>query len=94
MGCGVFGNRIEWVLDAIEWQLPLIQERGLQVYLNLFNADALRGIIITQNGFIKGISPDNVKKLFEMVRARLPAGPDGSIAYSARANAIKACIPE
>jgi SAM-dependent methyltransferase len=43
---------------------------------------------------VAGLSESDRKKLFEMVRARLPAGPDGSIAYSARANAIKACIPE
>ena len=32
-------------------------------------------------------------KLREIVRAGLPAGPDGSISYSARANAIKARAP-
>lgn len=34
------------------------------------------------------------KKLIEAVRASLRAGLDGSIAYSARANAIKARVPE
>jgi hypothetical protein len=33
-------------------------------------------------------------KLTESVRARLPAGPDGSTTYSARANAVKARVPE
>jgi len=33
------------------------------------------------------------EKLIESVRASLPAGPDGSIAYSARANAIMARVP-
>jgi len=32
--------------------------------------------------------------LIEAVRANLPAGPDGGIAYAARANAIKARVPE
>lgn len=34
------------------------------------------------------------EKLIGLLRASLPAGPDGSICYSARANAIKARVPE
>jgi ubiquinone/menaquinone biosynthesis C-methylase UbiE len=33
-------------------------------------------------------------KLIEAVRTELPAGPDGAFAYSARANAIKARVPD
>ena len=33
-------------------------------------------------------------KLIAAVRAELPAGPDGAFAYSARANAIKARVPD
>lgn len=33
------------------------------------------------------------RKLIETVRASLPVGPDGSITYSARANAVKARVP-
>jgi hypothetical protein len=32
-------------------------------------------------------------RLMEAVRAALPRGPDGSIAYSARANAVKSRVP-
>jgi hypothetical protein len=32
-------------------------------------------------------------RLMETVRAGLPVHPDGGIEYSARANAIKACVP-
>jgi hypothetical protein len=31
--------------------------------------------------------------LIEAVRARVPIRPDSRIEYSARANAIKACVP-
>jgi SAM-dependent methyltransferase len=42
---------------------------------------------------IAALSEADRAKLIESVRARLPAGSDGSIAYSARANAIKARVP-
>ena len=32
-------------------------------------------------------------KLADLVQAAVPAGPDGSVAYSARSNAIKARVP-
>jgi hypothetical protein len=41
---------------------------------------------------IAALSEPEREKLIESVRERLPAGPDGSIAYSARANAIKARV--
>jgi SAM-dependent methyltransferase len=43
---------------------------------------------------IAALSETDRGKLIEAVRASLPAGPDGSITYSARANAIKARVPE
>ena len=43
---------------------------------------------------IAALSETDRAKLIESVRARLPAGPDGSITHSARANAIKARVPE
>ena len=43
---------------------------------------------------IAALSETDREKLIESVRARLPAGPDGSITHSARANAIKARVPE
>jgi hypothetical protein len=43
---------------------------------------------------ISALSETGRKKLIEAVRASLPAGPDGGIAYAARANAIKARVPE
>jgi SAM-dependent methyltransferase len=43
---------------------------------------------------IAALSVPEREKLIESVRERLPAGPDGSIAYSARANAIKARVSE
>jgi hypothetical protein len=43
---------------------------------------------------IATLSETDREKLIESVRARLPAGPDDSVAYSARANAIKARVPE
>ena len=39
---------------------------------------------------IAGLSGTESKKVIDWVCARLPAGPDGRITYSARANAIKA----
>jgi ubiquinone/menaquinone biosynthesis C-methylase UbiE len=43
---------------------------------------------------IAALSQTDREKLIASVRARLPAGADGSITYSARANAIKARVPE
>ena len=43
---------------------------------------------------IAALSETDRKKLIEAVRARLPAGPDGSVTYAARANAIKARVPK
>jgi ubiquinone/menaquinone biosynthesis C-methylase UbiE len=42
---------------------------------------------------IASLSTTDREKLMESVRAKMPAGPDGSITYSARANAIKAHVP-
>jgi hypothetical protein len=42
---------------------------------------------------IAALSETDREKLIDWVRARLPAGPDGRITYSARANAIKALAP-
>jgi hypothetical protein len=39
---------------------------------------------------IAALSETDREKVIESVRARLPAGPDGRITYSARANAVKA----
>jgi len=48
----------------------------------------------TQRGkMIAALSETDREKLIDSVRARLPAGPDGRITYSARANAIKARAP-
>jgi ubiquinone/menaquinone biosynthesis C-methylase UbiE len=43
---------------------------------------------------IAGLSKADREKLMEAVRTGLSVGPDGSIVYSARANAIKARVPE
>jgi ubiquinone/menaquinone biosynthesis C-methylase UbiE len=43
---------------------------------------------------IASLSETERAKLIGLLRASLPAGPDGSIRYSARANAIKARVPE
>jgi SAM-dependent methyltransferase len=43
---------------------------------------------------IAALSKTDREKLMESVRTGLPVGPDGSIVYSARANAIKARVPE
>ena len=43
---------------------------------------------------VAALSETDREKLIESVRGSLPAGPDGSITYSARANAIKARVPE
>ena len=42
---------------------------------------------------IAALSEMDREKVIDWVRARLPAGPDGRITYSARANAIKARAP-
>ena len=42
---------------------------------------------------IAALSETDREKVIDWVRARLPAGPDGRITYSARANAIKALAP-
>ena len=42
---------------------------------------------------IAALSETDREKLIESVRASLPAGPDGSVSYSARAHAIKARVP-
>lgn len=42
---------------------------------------------------IASLSESDRKKLIETVRARLPAASNGSITYSARANAVKARVP-
>jgi len=48
----------------------------------------------TPHGKIVAALPDAARaKLAAMVRAELPMGSDGSIAYSARANAIKGRVP-
>jgi SAM-dependent methyltransferase len=43
---------------------------------------------------VASLSEADREKLIGLLRARLPAGPDGSISYSARANAVKARVPE
>ena len=48
----------------------------------------------TPNGKLVAALPETDRvRLVEAVRAELPIGPDGSIAYAARANAIKARVP-
>lgn len=42
---------------------------------------------------IAALSETDREKVIESVRASLPAGPDGSITYSARANAVMARVP-
>jgi ubiquinone/menaquinone biosynthesis C-methylase UbiE len=42
---------------------------------------------------VAALSKAERARLIDKVRASLPAGPDGSVAYSARAHAIKARIP-
>jgi hypothetical protein len=42
---------------------------------------------------IAALSESDREKVLASVRARLPAGPDGSVTHSARANAIKARVP-
>lgn len=42
---------------------------------------------------IAALSGPDRERLIEWLRAKLPAGPDGSISCSARANAIKARVP-
>jgi SAM-dependent methyltransferase len=42
---------------------------------------------------IAGLQETDRVRLMEAVRAALPRGPDGSIAYSARANAVKSRVP-
>ena len=42
---------------------------------------------------IAAMTEDERARLMETVRAGLPVRPDGRIEYSARANAIKACVP-
>ena len=42
---------------------------------------------------IAALSETDREKVIDWVWARLPAGPDGRITYSARANAIKALAP-
>lgn len=39
MGCGVFGNRLEWVAEAIEHCMPDIEALGLDVTLVVFNGN-------------------------------------------------------
>lgn len=43
---------------------------------------------------VASLSETDRHRLMEMLKSSLPAGPDGSIRYSARANAIKARAPE
>ena len=43
---------------------------------------------------VASLSDGDRGKLIELVRASLPPGPDGSISCSARANAVKARVPE
>lgn len=43
---------------------------------------------------IASLSEVDRKRLIDAVRTRLPAAPDGSITHSARANAIKARLPQ
>jgi hypothetical protein len=43
---------------------------------------------------IAALSQTDREKLIASVRSRLPAGADGSITYSARANAVKARVPQ
>jgi hypothetical protein len=42
---------------------------------------------------VAALSKAERARLIDKVRASLPVGPDGSVAYSARAHAIKARIP-
>lgn len=42
---------------------------------------------------VAALSDANRSRLIERVRTVLPAHPDGSVSYSARANAIKARVP-
>ena len=43
---------------------------------------------------IAALSESDREKVLALVRARLPAGPDGGVIHSARANAIKARVPK
>jgi SAM-dependent methyltransferase len=43
---------------------------------------------------IAALTETDRRRLLDVVRSNLPSGPDGSIAYSARAHAIKARVPE
>ncbi|HET7237428.1 MAG TPA: hypothetical protein VFI76_00255, partial [Terrimicrobiaceae bacterium] len=43
---------------------------------------------------IAALSDSDREKVLASARARLPAGPDGSVTHSARANAIKARVPK
>jgi hypothetical protein len=43
---------------------------------------------------IAALSESDREKVLASVRARVPAAPDGSVTYSARANAIKARVPK
>jgi ubiquinone/menaquinone biosynthesis C-methylase UbiE len=45
-------------------------------------------------GRIAAMAPEEVALLQERMRRRLPADSDGRIAYSARANAVKGCVPK
>lgn len=47
----------------------------------------------TMGKMIAALSETDREKVIDWVRTRLPAGPDGRITYSARANAIKARVP-
>lgn len=42
---------------------------------------------------IASMSEADRQKVMDVVRGKLPAGPDGSVCYSARANAVKARVP-
>jgi hypothetical protein len=42
---------------------------------------------------IAAMTEDERARLMETVRAGLPVRPNGRIEYSARANAIKTCVP-
>ena len=43
---------------------------------------------------LAALSESDRERVLAMVRARFPAGPDGSVTHSARANAIKARVPK
>jgi hypothetical protein len=52
------------------------------------------GLVGPTGKVIAALSDSDREKVQASVRARLSAGPDGSVTHSARANAIKALVPK